>query len=93
MNDGCIDLVWTQSSSKRKFLSFFDQTATGDFIDSDFVEHNKVHAFVVSPKKLPKDGNLGVDGERVNYFPFAMQVHASVLSLICQEPSYFDTSG
>ena len=91
--DGALDLVSTDNSHGAiKGIKMLHDVTTGAFFDSSRVRYHKVEAYRITP--LNQDnGYISVDGERVPFEPFQVEVHRGLGRVVARQPHAFESKG
>jgi diacylglycerol kinase family enzyme len=94
MDDGEIDLVYSDTLSKMDGLSTVLDTESGKHLTFDFMKHQRVKAFVLEPLESNDENNpenliLDVSGERIKYAPIQVEIHQKAIDVIV--PDWLDT--
>ncbi|CAG8570726.1 6607_t:CDS:2, partial [Diversispora eburnea] len=92
-SDGLMDLVIMKRDgiSKTKFLSLLNYASTGAHLNFNEVEYSKIKAFRLTPKNR-QYGYIGIDGERIPYEPFQVEVLPRLLTLLSVDGNYFHSN-
>ncbi|EDU44448.1 sphingoid long chain base kinase 4 [Pyrenophora tritici-repentis Pt-1C-BFP] len=73
--DGCLDLVRIRGDIPRlRALKAFQAVEDGTIFDMDDVDYQKISAYRILPKQQ-HGGDISVDGERVPFEGFQVEVH------------------
>ncbi|EGC37474.1 hypothetical protein DICPUDRAFT_76939 [Dictyostelium purpureum] len=84
LSDGLIDLVLIRNNpklSKASLLSILTDSATGDHLKSDLIEHHKVKALILEPGN-ERTGIIAIDGERIKYGKTSMENVRGLINII-----------
>ncbi|KAJ3033346.1 hypothetical protein HDV00_006480 [Rhizophlyctis rosea] len=93
LNDGALNLIWSETMSRWQGLQSVLDQGSGAYLKFDFVRSEMVKAFVLEPEgwtydsgKGPgegeKKGILDVSGEEVAYGPVRVEVHPGALRVV-----------
>ncbi|RHZ67780.1 hypothetical protein Glove_299g83 [Diversispora epigaea] len=88
-SDGLMDLVIMKRDtiSKTKFINILKYTSTGAHINFNEVEYYKIKAFRLTPKNR-QDGYIGIDGERIPFEPFQVEILPRLITLLSVDGNY-----
>ncbi|KAG9289871.1 hypothetical protein G9A89_015451 [Geosiphon pyriformis] len=89
--DGNLDICITRKKkiTRIKALEIITKFETGAHVDQQEVEYFKVKAYRISPKA--SEGIICIDGERVPFEAFQVEVHQKLLTFISLEGKYAPT--
>ncbi|KAF3393673.1 Sphingoid long chain base kinase 4 [Talaromyces pinophilus] len=92
-NDGLIDVVMIDGAIGRmRALSMMTALEKGGFFDYPEVEVRKVHAYRLVPRG-GKDGYISVDGERIPWQPFQVEVHPGLGTVLSKSGHLYEAQG
>ncbi|RAO65618.1 uncharacterized protein BHQ10_001630 [Talaromyces amestolkiae] len=92
-NDGLIDVVMIDGAIGRlRALSMMTAVENGGFFDYPEVEVRKVHAYRLTPRGS-KDGYISVDGERIPWQPFQVEVHPGLGTVLSKSGHLYEAQG
>lgn len=92
-NDGLIDVVMIDGTIGRmRALSMMGAVEKGGFFDYPEVEVRKVYAYRLSPRG-GKDGYISVDGERIPWQPFQVEVHPGLGTVLSKSGHMYEAQG
>jgi sphingosine kinase len=92
-NDGLIDLAMVDGTiSRLKYLSMMQSLETGALFDMPELKARKVSAYRLVPKNR-KDGYISVDGERVCFDPFQVEVHRGLGTVLSKSGHLYEAKG
>ncbi|KAI1133567.1 sphingoid long chain base kinase-like protein [Nemania abortiva] len=88
MNDGLMDVVINDGDIPAlKYLDLMTSVETGKFFDNSLVSYRKVVAYRFTPRDQV-DGYISIDGERVPFEPFQVEVHPGLGTVISKRGRY-----
>ncbi|KAF1968612.1 sphingoid long chain base kinase-like protein [Bimuria novae-zelandiae CBS 107.79] len=91
--DGCLDLIRIQGTLPRvKAISTLLAIEQHKFFDLPHVDYQKVSAYRIIPKNQ-KDGYISIDGERVPFEPFQVEVHKELATVLSKSGHKFEAKG
>lgn len=92
-NDGTIDIVMIDATIGRlRSLSMMTAVETGEFFNYPEVEVRKVTGYRLSPRG-GKDGYISVDGERIPFEPFQVEVHQGLGTVLSKSGHLYEAQG
>ncbi|OKL60032.1 hypothetical protein UA08_04536 [Talaromyces atroroseus] len=92
-NDGTIDIVMIDANVGRlRTLSMMTAVENGEFFDYPEVEVRKVTGYRLSPRGS-KDGYISVDGERIPFEPFQVEVHQGLGTVLSKSGHLYEAQG
>ena len=92
-SDGCLDLVRIKGTlSRAKGIATLLAVEQQKFFDLPHVDYQKVSAYRIIPKNQ-KDGFISIDGERVPFEPFQVEVHRSLGMVLSKSGQMFEAKG
>ncbi|CAG8463591.1 2665_t:CDS:2 [Gigaspora rosea] len=88
-SDGLLDLVVARRDkvTRIKSLSFMAELETGNHIKMKEIDYYKVEAFRLTPKNS-KNGYISIDGEKVDFAPFQVEVLPQLINIISIDGNY-----
>ncbi|RHZ67834.1 hypothetical protein Glove_299g49 [Diversispora epigaea] len=88
-SDGLMDLVITKRDaiSKTRFINILKNASTGAHINYTELEYYKIKAYRLTPKNR-QDGYIGIDGERIPFEPFQVEVLPRLITLLSVDGNY-----
>ncbi|KAJ8105082.1 hypothetical protein ONZ43_g7567 [Nemania bipapillata] len=88
MNDGLMDVVVNDGDIPAlKYVDLMTSVETGKFFDNSLVSYRKVVAYRFTPRDQA-DGYISIDGERVPFEPFQVEVHSGLGTVISKGGRY-----
>ncbi|KAI0914997.1 sphingoid long chain base kinase-like protein [Ustulina deusta] len=88
INDGLMDLVTNNGDiSVLKYAGLMMSVETGKFFDNSLVSYHKVVAYRFTPRNQT-DGYISIDGERIPFQPFQVEVHPGLGSVLSKSGRY-----
>ncbi|KAI0485056.1 diacylglycerol kinase catalytic domain-containing protein [Xylariaceae sp. FL0804] len=91
-NDGLMDLVTSDGDiSALKYLDLMSTVEDGRFFDSPLVAYRKVAAYRLTPRdwqRVGDGGYISVDGERIPFAPFQVEVHRGLGTVLSKSGRY-----
>lgn len=92
-SDGCLDLVRIKGTlSRAKSIATLLAVEQDKFFDLPHVDYQKISAYRIIPKHQ-KDGYISVDGERVPFEPFQVEVHRELATVLSKSGHIFEAKG
>ncbi|KAF2869712.1 sphingoid long chain base kinase-like protein [Massariosphaeria phaeospora] len=92
-SDGCIDLVRIRGDIKRHTaVQTMLAISENKFFDLPHVDYQKVSAYRIIPKGQ-KDGYISIDGEKVPFAPFQVEVHRGLGTVLSRSGHLFEAEG
>ncbi|KAH9903992.1 diacylglycerol kinase catalytic domain-containing protein [Xylariomycetidae sp. FL2044] len=87
-NDGLMDVVVNDGNlSAVKYVELLTSTGSGRFFDNPHMSYRKVVAYRFTPRDQ-KDGYISIDGERVAFEPFQVEIHQGLGTVISKSGKY-----
>ncbi|KAI0025393.1 diacylglycerol kinase catalytic domain-containing protein [Xylariomycetidae sp. FL0641] len=87
-NDGLMDLVINDGDiSATKYVELMLSVETGRFFDNPLVSYRKLVAYRFTPRNQ-EDGYISIDGERVPFEPFQVEVHQGLGTVLSKTGRY-----
>jgi sphingosine kinase len=91
--DGCLDLVRIRGDLPRltaikTLLAVEDHS----FFDLDHVDYQKISAYRIIPKNQ-RDGYISIDGERIPFEPFQVEVHRGLGTVLSKSGRLCEAKG
>ncbi|BDD54708.1 hypothetical protein MAP00_000305 [Monascus purpureus] len=91
-NDGLIDIVTVDGTIPRTTtLKMMDQISDGGFFGMPDVKVCKASAYRLTPRE--KEGYISVDGERIPFEPFQVEVHQGLGTVLSKSGYIYEASG
>lgn len=91
-NDGCLDLICINGDiSRLAALNMLTLLSDGKIMDSPLVSYQKVLGYRITPKQ--KNGYISIDGERVPFEPFQVEVHRGLGTVLSKTGHMYETHG
>ncbi|EED24154.1 sphingosine kinase (SphK), putative [Talaromyces stipitatus ATCC 10500] len=92
-NDGLIDVVTIDGAIGRlRALSMMTAVENGGFFNYPEVEVRKVDGYRLIPRDR-KDGYISVDGERIPFQPFQVEVHPGLGTVLSKSGHLYEAQG
>jgi sphingosine kinase len=92
-NDGTIDIVMINANVGRlRMLSMMTAVENNEFFDYPEVEVRKVTGYRLSPRGS-EDGYISVDGERIPFEPFQVEVHQGLGTVLSKSGHLYEAQG
>ncbi|KAJ4296478.1 sphinganine kinase lcb4 [Kalmusia sp. IMI 367209] len=92
-SDGCLDLVRVRGDiSRTKSIATLLAVEQHKFFDLPHVDYQKISAYRIIPKNQ-KDGYISIDGERVPFEPFQVEVHKELGTVLSKSGHMFEAKG
>ncbi|KAF2018888.1 sphingoid long chain base kinase-like protein [Aaosphaeria arxii CBS 175.79] len=92
-NDGCIDVVRVRGDLKRHTaIATLLAVAENKFFEQPTVDYQKVTAYRFIPKNQA-DGYISIDGERVPFEPFQVEVHRGLGTVLSKTGHIYEAKG
>lgn len=80
-SDGCIDIIYTNTSSTTKLLPLFTELEHGKHINNVNCHYIKCNAFRLLPNNTTKRSEILMDGERIKYQPIEVRVWRGIANI------------
>ncbi|THC91039.1 hypothetical protein EYZ11_009498 [Aspergillus tanneri] len=91
-NDGMIDIVTIDGTlGMSKSLKMMTSIPEGSFFDMPDVNVRKVTAYRLTPRE--KEGYISVDGERIPFEPFQVEVHQGLGTVLSKSGHLYEAEG
>lgn len=91
--DGCLDLVRIKGTLPRtKSIATLLSIEQHKFFDLPHVDYQKITAYRIIPKNQ-KDGYISVDGERIPFEPFQVEIHKALGTMLSKSGHLFEARG
>lgn len=91
--DGCLDLVRIRGDIPRATsIKMLLAVESGGFFDMEGVDYQKVLAYRIIPKQQ-EDGYISVDGERVPFEGFQVEVHQGLGTVLSKSGALCEAKG
>ncbi|KAJ8125964.1 hypothetical protein O1611_g7673 [Lasiodiplodia mahajangana] len=88
INDGMMDVVINDGDIPAlKYLGLMTSVETGKFFDNSLVSYRKVVAYRFTPRDQA-DGYISIDGERIPFEPFQVEVHPGLGTVLSKSGRY-----
>ncbi|KAI0109702.1 sphingoid long chain base kinase-like protein [Nemania sp. FL0031] len=88
INDGMMDVVINDGDIPAlKYLDLMTSVETGKFFDNSLVSYRKVVAYRFTPRDQT-DGYISIDGERIPFEPFQVEVHPGLGTVLSKSGRY-----
>lgn len=88
MNDGLMDVVINDGDIPAlKYIDLMTSIETGKFFDNSLVSYRKIVAYRFTPRNQA-DGYISIDGERVPFEPFQVEVHPGLGTVLSKSGRY-----
>lgn len=92
-SDGCLDLVRIKGTlSRPKGIATMLAVEQHKFFDLPQVDYQKISAYRIVPRDQ-NDGYISIDGERVPFEPFQVEVHRSLGTVLSKSGHVFEAKG
>ncbi|KAL8948674.1 MAG: hypothetical protein Q9222_005157 [Ikaeria aurantiellina] len=92
-NDGCLDLVTVDGDISRiAAIRSILAVETGKFFDMPHVKYQKISGYRIIPKNQ-KDGYISIDGERMPFEPFQVEVHRGLGTVLSKTGHVYEAPG
>ncbi|CAJ2512654.1 Uu.00g007730.m01.CDS01 [Anthostomella pinea] len=87
-NDGLMDLVINDGDiAALKYMGLMMSVETNKFFDNSLISYRKIVAYRFTPREQ-KDGYISIDGERVPFEPFQVEVHQGLATVLSKSGRY-----
>ncbi|KAI1260510.1 sphingoid long chain base kinase-like protein [Xylariaceae sp. FL1019] len=91
-NDGLMDVVTNNGDIPRmEYINLMTDIEKGRFYDNTRVTYRKIVAYRFTPRNQ-EDGYISIDGERIPFEPFQVEVHPGLATMISKSGK-FDAFG
>lgn len=91
-NDGLMDVVTIDGTMSRlTSLKMMTEIPEGGFFDMPDVKIRKVLAYRLTPRE--KEGYISVDGERIPFEPFQVEVHRGLGTVLSKSGHLYEAEG
>ena len=92
-NDGCLDLVRIRGDIPRMTsIKMLLAVENHTFFDMEGVDYQKIEAYRIIPK-MQDDGYISVDGERVPFEGFQVEVHKGLGTVLSKSGHLCEARG
>ncbi|KAL5442559.1 hypothetical protein PMIN07_004809 [Paraphaeosphaeria minitans] len=92
-DDGCLDLVRINGTLPRtKSIATLLAIEQHKFFDLPHVNYQKISAYRIIPKNQ-KEGYISVDGERIPFEPFQVEIHKGMGTVLSKNGHLFEAKG
>ncbi|KAF2622152.1 sphingoid long chain base kinase-like protein [Macroventuria anomochaeta] len=92
-NDGCLDLVRIRGDIPRMTaIKMLMAVENHTFFDMDGVDYQKIEAYRIIPK-MQDDGYISIDGERVPFEGFQVEVHRGLGTVLSKSGHLCEARG
>ncbi|KAL8712343.1 MAG: hypothetical protein Q9220_003494 [cf. Caloplaca sp. 1 TL-2023] len=92
-NDGCMDLVTVDGDISRiAAIRSIMAVGSGKFFDMPHVNYQKISGYRIIPKNQ-KDGYISIDGERMPFEPFQVEVHRGLGTVLSKTGHVYEAPG
>lgn len=87
-NDGLMDLVTNDGDiAATKYLELMTAIEKERFFENPLVKYRKVVAYRITPRNQ-KDGYISIDGERIPFEPFQVEIHQGLATVLSKSGRY-----
>ena len=91
--DGCLDLVRIRGDLPRlTAIKTLLAVENHSFFDLDHVDYQKISAYRIIPKNQ-RDGYISIDGERIPFEPFQVEVHRGLGTVLSKSGRLCEAKG
>ncbi|KAI8623632.1 sphingoid long chain base kinase-like protein [Xylariaceae sp. FL1651] len=88
MNDGLMDVVMNDGDIPAlKYIDLMTSVEKGHFFDNSLISYRKVVAYRFTPRNQA-DGYISIDGERIPFEPFQVEVHPGLGTVLSKSGRY-----
>ncbi|KAF2966339.1 hypothetical protein GQX73_g7215 [Xylaria multiplex] len=88
INDGLMDLITNDGDVPvLKYVDLMTSVESGKFFDNSLVSYRKVSAYRFTPRNQ-SDGYISIDGERIPFEPFQVEVHPGLGTVLSKSGRY-----
>ncbi|KAF2447460.1 sphingoid long chain base kinase-like protein [Karstenula rhodostoma CBS 690.94] len=92
-DDGCLDLIRIKGTLPRtKSIATLLAIEQHTFFDLPHVDYQKISAYRIIPKNQ-KEGYISVDGERIPFQPFQVEMHKELGTVLSKNGHLFEARG
>lgn len=92
-NDGCMDLVTVDGDiSRTAAIRSLMAVESGTFFDMPHVKYQKISGYRIIPRDQ-KAGYISVDGERMPFEPFQVELHKGLGTVLSKSGSLYEAPG
>ncbi|RWA14106.1 hypothetical protein EKO27_g1023 [Xylaria grammica] len=92
INDGLMDLVTNDGDIPAlKYIELMTSVETGKFFDNPLISYRKAVAYRFTPLEQ-NDGYISIDGERIPFRPFQVEVHPG-LGTVLSKSGHYEADG
>ncbi|KAI1810398.1 sphingoid long chain base kinase-like protein [Poronia punctata] len=86
--DGLMDVAMNDGDiRKRDYIPLMQSVESGNFFDNPLLSYRKVAAYRFTPRNQPT-GYISIDGERVPFEPFQVEVHSGLGTVLSRRGRY-----
>lgn len=86
-NDGLMDLVVIDGDLPTvKYIELMTSLESGHFFNNPLLSYRKIVAYRLTPKQ--KEGYISIDGERIPFEPFQVEVHPGLATVLSKNGRY-----
>lgn len=87
-NDGLMDLVINDGNIPAiKYLDLMMSVEKEKFFENPLISYRKVAAYRITPRDQ-KDGYISIDGERIPFEPFQVEIHQGLATVLSKRGEY-----
>lgn len=87
-NDGLMDVVINDGDiPAARYISLMTSAETGKIFDNPLISYRKAVAYRFTPRNQA-DGYISIDGERMPFEPFQVEVHPGLGTVISKSGRY-----
>ncbi len=87
-NDGLMDLVINDGNlSPSRYLELMTSIEKERFFPNPLVAYRKVAAYRITPRSQ-RDGCISIDGERIPFEPFQVEIHQGLATVLSRRGRY-----
>lgn len=94
-SDGCFDLVTSDGDMSRlDYIKTLTAVENGTFFNMPTIKYRKVKGYRIVPKQPVKkeDGYISIDGERIPFEPFQVEVHRGLATVLSKTGHLYEAS-
>jgi sphingosine kinase len=92
-NDGCMDLICIDGNiSRHTALQAMMAVEKGHHFGMEYVKYRKILGYRILPKDQ-KEGYIAIDGERIPFEPFQVEVHPGLGTVLSKRGNHFEAEG